>query len=238
LPLPQAPNPNGVRAVAQRLAHARRPVILVSSSGRNPETVPALVTLCERVGVGVVYSTPRAYHSFPMNHSLHQDVSALNEADFVLVIDAAVPWIPGTDQPPESAYVAVMDADPIRTRIPTYEFTANLRLGCDPLLGIEALSSALSEFIGSEDTARFAQRNAFWAERSRERARVAQHRRLGIGHLQCRNTDILFAKRAVARVAPLDDERDICSRQLDVVASLASSEVERLVVLRVAGKQY
>ena len=32
-----------------------------------------------------------------------------------------------------------------------------------------------------------------------ERARVAQHRRLGIGHLQCRNTDILFAKRAVAR---------------------------------------
>jgi acetolactate synthase-1/2/3 large subunit len=176
LPLPQAPNPNGVRAVAQRLAHARRPVIVVSSSGRNPETVPALVTLCERVGVGVVYSTPRAYHSFPMNHSLHQDVSALNEADFVLVIDAAVPWIPGTDQPPESAYVAVMDADPIRTRIPTYEFTANLRLGCDPLLGIEALSSALSEFIGSEDTARFAQRNAFWAERSRERARVAQER--------------------------------------------------------------
>jgi len=42
----------------------------------------------------------------------------------VLVIDAAVPWIPGTDQPPESAYVAVMDADPIRTRI--IRFTRDL----------------------------------------------------------------------------------------------------------------
>jgi acetolactate synthase-1/2/3 large subunit len=176
VPLPAAPNPAGIREIAHRLAHAQTPVIVVSSSGRNPQTVPALVTLCERLAIGVVYSSPRAYHSFPLNHALHQDASALKDADLVLVIDAAVPWIPGGDAPPKTAYVAVLDADPIRTRIPTYEFTANLRVGSDPLLGIEALSAALSEFAGSSDRVRIAKRMDRWTARSIERARTAEER--------------------------------------------------------------
>jgi acetolactate synthase-1/2/3 large subunit len=180
IPLPAAPNANGVREIAHRLAHAQRPVIVVSSSGRNPDTVPALVTLCERLAIGVVYSSPRAYHSFPMNHPLHQETSALNDADVVLVIDATVPWIPGTDAPSKNAYVAVMDADPIRTRIPTYEFTADLRIGSDPLLGIEAVSAALSEFIGANDAERIARRAQQWTERSRERSQAAEERAMGV----------------------------------------------------------
>jgi acetolactate synthase-1/2/3 large subunit len=176
VPLPAGPNPTGIREIARRLARARTPVIVVSNSGRNPASVPALVALCEKLAIGVVYSSPRAYLSFPMGHVLHQDTDSLRDADVVLVIDATVPWIPGNDEPPAGAFVAVMDADPIRTRIPTYEFTANVRVGCDPLLGIEALSAALPEFLDGADAARIAERSERWAERSRDRAARAGER--------------------------------------------------------------
>ncbi len=177
VPMPTAPNPRGIRAIAERLAGAKHPVAVVCNSGRNPATEPALVALCERLAIGVVYSTPRSYHSFPMNHPLHQDSSALRDADVVLAIDAGVPWIPGSaDVPPVDAYVAVLENDPIRTRIPTFEFTADVRLVCDPLVGIEALSDAVSEFIGAGDVARIAERTERWAAAARARAQTAESR--------------------------------------------------------------
>ena len=43
-----------------------------------------------------------------------QFVSWIHEADFVLVLEADVPWIPGGNAPLDNAYIAVLDSDPIR----------------------------------------------------------------------------------------------------------------------------
>src|SRR4030095_13595962 len=52
------PDPARVEEAARLLAHARRPLILVSGAGRDPAAVPALVALAAAGGIGVVEVDP------------------------------------------------------------------------------------------------------------------------------------------------------------------------------------
>jgi acetolactate synthase-1/2/3 large subunit len=160
IPRPAAADPDGLREIAGRLLRAERPYIVVSSSGRDPKTVPALVELCELLALPVVTSAFRAYHCFPMNHPLNLGATKLSDADAVVALDANVPWVPGAAAPPPSAYVAVIDPDPIRAGIPTYEFTADLRLTAGALGAIGALTDAVRATMTDSDRARIAERRA------------------------------------------------------------------------------
>ena len=105
-----------------------------------------------------------------MNHPLYQGSALdLREADFVLVLEADVPWIPGGNAPLENAYIAVLDSDPIKSHIATYEFTADTRMRTDTLRTLEALCAKISEIMRDSDRAGFATRASDWAERSRQR---------------------------------------------------------------------
>ncbi len=158
IPRPAAADPEGIREVAKRLLAAERPYIVVSSAGRDPQTVPLMVTLCELLALPVVTSAFRAYHCFPMNHPLNLGLVRLDDADAVVALDANVPYVPGPAAPPQSAYVAVIDPDPIRAGIPTYEFTADLRLTAGARGAIEALTAAVRATITDADRARIAAR--------------------------------------------------------------------------------
>jgi acetolactate synthase I/II/III large subunit len=160
IPRPAAADPEGIREIAQRLLRAERPYIVVSSSGRDPNTVPALVELCELLALPVVTSAFRAYHCFPMNHPLNLGATKLSDADVVVALDANVPWVPGPAAPPPAAYVAVIDPDPIRAGIPTYEFTADVRLTAGALGAIGALTAAVRAAISDADRARIVERRA------------------------------------------------------------------------------
>ena len=169
VPRPAAPDPDGVRELAERLVAAHDPVIVVAGSGRNLATVPELVALCEVLGISVVYASPPAYLSFPMKHPLRQLPSAINSADVVVALEANVPWIPGANEPKPGAYVAYVHSDPAQYRIPTYEFAANLRLTGDPLSTIRALHAAANALLSAGDRARIAARTADLTARSHER---------------------------------------------------------------------
>jgi acetolactate synthase-1/2/3 large subunit len=174
VPRPAVPDIDGIRELAERLARAERPVIVVAGSGRNVATVPELVALCELLGIAVVYASPPAYLSFPMLHPLREPVAAINDADVVLALETNVPWIPGANEPPAAAYVAFVHSDPSQMRIPTYEFTADLRLLGDPLATIRAIAAAVPEFLSAADRTRIGARIAQLEERSRERARALE----------------------------------------------------------------
>jgi len=176
IPLPPVGDPEGIRQIAQQLVKANNPFVIVSGSGRNPATVAALVELCELLALPVVDSALRAYHCFPMSHPLYQRTASLKDADAVLVLQADVPWMPGTDAPPPEAYVAVIDLDPIKARIPSYEFTANLRLIADPLQAIRAIEAAARGLISTADTRRVAERKERWRAASRARRSEAEQR--------------------------------------------------------------
>ncbi len=155
---PASPDAAGAREIADRLLAARAPRVVVSGSGRNPATVPALVSLCELLGLPVVHAASRRYLSFPMRHGLMQAVPDLPAADAVLVLETDVPWVPGPSAPPDDAWIGVVALDPVKCKIPTYEFTADLRLAADPLRAIEAIEQAARGLMSAADHARCAAR--------------------------------------------------------------------------------
>jgi acetolactate synthase-1/2/3 large subunit len=166
-----APDPEGINELATILINATNPFILVGRSGRNPATVPALVRFAELLGIPVSQSGKRAYHCFPMTHPLYQGLANLSTADAILALDNDIPWLIGPNQPPDDAYVAIVDVDPSKRRIPTMEFTADLRLLADALLTIEALEAAIRSRITDEDRKRFAARADRWSANSAQRRR-------------------------------------------------------------------
>lgn len=166
---PAAPDPAGIRELAARLVAAENPMLIVSGSGRNPKTVPALVELCEFLGLPVVNSTPKTFLCFPMTHPLRQRASDVRDADVVFALEATVPWMPGPNAPSRTAYVATCDLDLSRSRIPTYEFGAHLRLTGDALITIEMLMTAVRDLASVGDRARFSARARRWAAHSKAR---------------------------------------------------------------------
>jgi acetolactate synthase I/II/III large subunit len=164
VPRPAAPDPQAIREIAARLVAAERPFLVVSNSGRDKKTVAPLVTLCELLALPAVTSAFSAYLSFPFNHPLWLGQTRLNEADVVLALEANVPWIPGPAAPSESTYVAVIDPDPIRQRIPTFEFTADVRVAANSLSAIEALTDAVRSLLTPADRERVAARRALYDE--------------------------------------------------------------------------
>jgi acetolactate synthase-1/2/3 large subunit len=117
--------PDAVKAIASDLLRARRPLVVTSYLGRRTEAVRELVSLCERLAIGVVESVP-SYVNFPHDHELYlgnrwnsdtQD-EFLAEADVVLVIDSDVPWIPLFNRPAQDAAVHHIDIDPLKCQMP------------------------------------------------------------------------------------------------------------------------
>ena len=166
---PAAPDAEGIREIARRLVKADNPFVLVARSGRNPATVPALVRLCELMALPVAQSGLRAYQCFPQNHPLYMSGASLKDADVVLALDVDIPWHADSNPPPDSAWVAMTDVEPAKRRIPTMEFTADLRLTADALSVIEALTAEVRKLIAPEDQPRFAARAQRCAEASAKR---------------------------------------------------------------------
>jgi acetolactate synthase-1/2/3 large subunit len=173
IPRPAAPAADAVQEIAERLLRARNPAI-VAGGGRRPQTVPALVALAELIGAPVVQCAWHSYHSFPMSHSLYQGKRSLADFDVVLVLECDVPWMPGPSAPSPQAWVAVVDVDPVKHRIPTYEFTADMRLAADPALTIGALTRALADMIGENDRRDFAERALRWGDAAATRVAAVE----------------------------------------------------------------
>jgi acetolactate synthase-1/2/3 large subunit len=168
------PDPDAIREAADILLRANNPVVVVSRSGRNPATLPALVRLCELLGMGVVEGIWRTYQSFPYDHPLYQNQISLADADAVVVLEADVPWMPGERAPRPEATVIAIDVDPTERRIPVLDLTADLRIPSDSLLAIEALEAEIQGRLTAADRQRAADRAARWADASRTRRTQAE----------------------------------------------------------------
>lgn len=167
IPRPAAPSAGDADEVARRLIAATHPVVVVSASGRDPATVPALVDLCELLGLAVADSVQRSYMSFPFRHPCFQTQATLTGADMVLALEAVVPWVPGRNAPGADAFVVSVGLDPIEVNIPTFEFTADMRLATDSLATIRAIAEAARDRLTDADRARIAERRERLATGSR-----------------------------------------------------------------------
>jgi acetolactate synthase-1/2/3 large subunit len=131
---PIAPAPLAEAAIAglvHAIQKADTPLIVTSYLGRNQAAVAELVRFCGRLGVGVLESVPSAVN-FPHNDPLYQgnhwshpfQNRALAQADFILVIDSDVPWIPTVSKPSDNAEIAIIDVDPLKQSTPLWHIKA------------------------------------------------------------------------------------------------------------------
>ena len=175
-PIAAAPLPDAAVAdLIEAVQKARRPLIVTSYLGRNPAALTELVRFCSRLGVGVLESVP-SYVNYPHNDPLYQGNQwnhpfqnrALGEADFILVVDSDVPWIPTVSKPSEKAAIAIIDVDPLKQSTPLWYIKARQCYRADAATALAQLNAALDRAAIDERAAE--RRRRHYAERHRERA--------------------------------------------------------------------
>ncbi len=152
---PIAPTPLAEAAVASlvdAVQKAARPLIVTSYVGRNPAAVTELVRFCGRLGVGVLESVPSTVN-YPHNDPLYQGNQwnhpfqnrALAEADFILVVDSDVPWIPTVSKPSDGASIAIIDVDPLKQSTPLWSIKARQCYRADAATAFAQLNARLDQ---------------------------------------------------------------------------------------------
>jgi len=147
---PPYPNAAATDEAAALLAGAENPLIITNWAGRNPRVWGPLGELAERYAIPVVQYRNR-YMSLPTDHpmNLGYDLNPLlGQADVILVIDVAVPWLPATDKVREDAKVIHMGADPLHSYVPLRGHPCDIALACGTDVGLTALNDALSAHEG------------------------------------------------------------------------------------------
>lgn len=149
---PRGPEQTSLLEAAQWLLRAKKPLILTSYAGRNPEAVPALVNLAEALGASVVENRQRL--NFPSDHPLHAGFTPgrhLANADCILIIDHDVPWIPSHTQPSDKSRIIHVDTDPLKSDIPIWGFSVDLSIHADAELFCKALTVEIQKQQSLED---------------------------------------------------------------------------------------
>lgn len=133
LPSPQPPArlggmpPEAVERLLGALARAERPLIITTYLGQSAPAVEALVVLSERLALPVQEVTPHCVN-FPGDHPHHAGYARdrhVADADFILVLEADVPWLPRNTGPAAGVPVFLLDADPLKQDIALWHFPVN-----------------------------------------------------------------------------------------------------------------
>jgi acetolactate synthase-1/2/3 large subunit len=136
-----AGDPDALRDVALRLVRSERPVALPSTTGRTRRGFDALVRLAELLALPVVERRERT--NFPSSHPLHQGYQSapfVAAADVILVLDQDVPYIPTQVVPKPDAFVAQIDVDPVKERIPLWTFPVTMPIRADSSRALELVA--------------------------------------------------------------------------------------------------
>jgi acetolactate synthase-1/2/3 large subunit len=163
---PAYPNGDAVQEVAALLAGAENPLIITNSAGRDPKAWSALGDFAERYALPVIQYRNR-YMSIPSNHPMNLGYELkplLENADVILAIDVAVPWLPASDKVREDAKVIHMGPDPLHGYVPVRGHPCDIGLACATAEGLRVLNETMAEHEPRAKT-RIEKRRALLAEK-------------------------------------------------------------------------
>ena len=149
----QGADASAVRAIAEQLMRSENPMLVTAYAGRNhkaPALIEKLAMLCGmRVcEFNTIYMNIRRDSPY---FGGYNPAAFTEQADFGLMVDVDVPWIPKTTRVNPNAYWAQLDVDAIKRDIPMWGFPLNARIEGDSVLLIAQLidiieASATPEF--------------------------------------------------------------------------------------------
>ena len=140
---PSALDDESVKTLSLALSKAKKPLIITTSSGRNPECVGELVDLAEKLAIPVVEANELSSMNFPGDNPLHAGFDTkgfIEYADLALVIDCDVPWIPVHAKPKANCRVFCIDSDPLKENIPLWCYSAERYMRADPCTALRQLN--------------------------------------------------------------------------------------------------
>jgi acetolactate synthase-1/2/3 large subunit len=145
IPDPAEPNSDDIEYLAAALTKAEKPAIVTSTLGIDTRARVLLENIAEKYAIPVLQSWAYAVNirsAHPMNLRL-EGQDWLADADMVLTIDSAVPWVPRRHRPRADATVIHMSADPAYAMYPYRDFPAARLIAGSSRAGLRMLSEAL-----------------------------------------------------------------------------------------------
>jgi acetolactate synthase I/II/III large subunit len=165
-------NPGLIRQIAQRLVASEDPLLVTAYAGRDPEAPALIERLATLAGVRVC-----EFNTVHMNirrdspcFGGYQPGPFAEQADFGLMLDVDVPWVPRTTRVNPRAWWAQMDIDAIKRDLPMWSFAADVRLEGDSVAMLRQLIAAVEEQATPEFRARADARVARLAREHDERS--------------------------------------------------------------------
>ena len=149
----QGADPSAVRAIAEQLMRSDNPMLVTAYAGRNREAPALIEKLAVLCGMRVcefntIYMNIRRDSPY---FGGYNPAAFTEQADFGLMVDVDVPWIPKTTRVNPNAYWAQLDVDAIKRDIPMWGFPLNARIEGDSA----RLIAQLIEIIESSATPEF-----------------------------------------------------------------------------------
>lgn len=165
-----------MKLISEELVNAKEPLLIVGYTGRNVDAVKATIDLADKVPLRVL-DTGGSDMCFPANHPAalglrYGSDPAITTADYILVVDCDVPWIPTQCNPRRGARVVHIDIDPLKQQMPVHYLPATRRYKADSATSLKQINDYLdsnSQLLASlsDDIHRtsFDKRKAFHTER-------------------------------------------------------------------------
>lgn len=165
-----------IQAIAVQLMASDNPMLVTAYAGRNHEAPALIERLAELCGMRVcefnsVYLNIRRNSPYFAGYN---PAAFTAHADFGLMVDVDVPWIPKTTRVNPDAFWAQMDVDAIKRDIPMWGFPLNARVEGNSVKLLKQLISVI-ENIATPEFKRKAQERGqtFLAEQEKNKQRVA-----------------------------------------------------------------
>ncbi|MBI4305131.1 MAG: thiamine pyrophosphate-requiring protein [Chloroflexi bacterium] len=155
-PVPPSADPAAIARVADWLVSAQRPLIIAGSPGRHTEAVASLVQIAELAGAPVAGAITNRLN-IPSHHPLNAatcGAPSIADADFILVVDHDVPWVPDNQTLEPAGKVAWIDIDPSKDDIPLWSFPADLLIHAASQSALPQLVAALQDRLTASDRKR------------------------------------------------------------------------------------
>lgn len=144
---PMVPSAEVVDQAARMIAEAKNPLIIAGKVGARPGCVEALGAIAEKFALPVVQvDSPSLLSDHPMNLGFKVD-PFLGEADLVVVVEAAVPWLPRNTRPNESAKFIHLSPDPQFARYPARGFEMDIAVAGEPVRSLKLIEEALASYL-------------------------------------------------------------------------------------------
>lgn len=144
---PAHPDPAQIRLVAEAIAQANAPLVLVQRGDPAGQLSAALQTLANDHAIAVCEPF-MVRNTMPSAHPMYQGTNVkttLAAADLVIVLDCDVPWIEAIHQPAQSVRLIHVGTDPHFARMPVRGYRTDLAIQSDPAAFVTALAAEMAE---------------------------------------------------------------------------------------------